>query len=66
MSNLTKKIAGTVFPRYSRLLDEINQNARMQRWMAAETANIPCLKDRKAPLRLAFDRVGGQHPHRLS
>ena len=48
MSILTKRIAATLFPRYSRSLDLVNANARMQRWIEAIPASVPRVPDRAA------------------
>lgn len=48
MSSLTKKIASTVFPRYSRTLDLVNQNAKLQNWIDQVPAEIPRVADRMA------------------
>jgi len=48
MSALTKKLAATVFPRYSHSLDLVNYNARLQRWVARVPATVPRLPNRLA------------------
>lgn len=48
MSSLTKAIAATLFPRYSRSVDLVNNNAKLQRWIKAVPAAVPRLSDRQA------------------